>query len=518
MNREIPGFYYDSVKRKYFRIEDNRTAPAEAAWSAQNVKRRAVQQKDKTRRQDREKRAAGRVKRARVRGVPLLGGLLAREIGEVGAGAVPAAGEEVVRAWAGGLKEKGSVKPWPWVDNGTITGLWVGGSGEHTGPGVLFASGVQDRMAASLVPRDADDSINLRGHEHAMFQRSFYTEDVVAIKFHDPSSSLLVACEQGGSIGIKRYAPQPPHTDIPSPAFLVDSAAHFTLFDSTLGASTASTIHALQPAAHGSSLTCIAGTDQGIIKLQDNKLDWFTPRPRPSQRHKQGRPDPTQPPWQGDILSVDFAHHNPTEVILAGTRSSHVCLLDMRVPVREWTTRSNAFRHVSSIAHVRSVGPHEVLAAGPRNAMAIYDIRFLQQAPPPPPPPPPPLPPSPWQTHKTKQDHHHHHRQTWHGNATRPIVEFPSYRNAAHIHTGLDVLAEPGYGSRGIVAAAHDDATVGLYSLRDGARIPGGAVDSIGAAAGTVVRSIMWATLPGDRHPGLFVGEGPCVKKYSFWA
>ncbi|KAG7294289.1 hypothetical protein NEMBOFW57_004360 [Staphylotrichum longicolle] len=42
MNREIPGFYYDTVKRKYFRIEDAGTAPAQAAWSARNVKRGAV--------------------------------------------------------------------------------------------------------------------------------------------------------------------------------------------------------------------------------------------------------------------------------------------------------------------------------------------------------------------------------------------------------------------------------------------------------------------------------------------
>jgi hypothetical protein len=186
-------------------------------------------------------------------------------------------------------------------------------------------------------------------------------------------------------------------------------------------------------------------------------------------------------------------------VILAGTRSSRVCVLDLRVPPREWTPRSNTLRHPSSVAHVRSVGPYEVLAAGPRNAMALYDIRFLQQ-----------------QQQPNQQDEGWSVVGQWRCNRTRPVVTFPAYRNAAHIDTGLDVLLEPGYGSRGIVAAAHDDETVGLYSLRDGSRLPGGAVDSI--KAGAVVRSMMWATLPGDRHPSLFVGQGSCVKKYSFWA
>jgi hypothetical protein len=166
----------------------------------------------------------------------------------------------------------------------------------------------------------------------------------------------------------------------------------------------------------------------------------------------------------------------------------------LRVPPAEWSPQSNTFRHLSSVAHVKSVGLYEVLAAGPRNAMALYDIRFLQRS------------------HQPT----HRNNNRWTGNTTRPLLTFPSYRNTAHIHTGLDVLLEPGYGSRGVVAAAHDDETVGLYSLRDGTRLPGGAVDSI--KAGAVVRSMMWASLPGDRHPSLFVGEGSLVRKYSFWA
>ena len=268
------------------------------------------------------------------------------------------------------------------------------------------------------------------------------------------------------------------------------------------------------------------------------------------------------------MLSVDFLGQNPTKVILAGTRSGHVCVLDTRVPPREWSVHSNTFRHVSSAAHVRSVGDYGVLAAGPPNAMALYDVRYLrqrqQQHPLPPPPPPPP-------------QQQHHHRQKHRNspsiaadNTARPIVLFPHYQNDANIHAGLDILttAGGGHGGCGIVATAHttDISTtsaaagavtptlmwqqlqqqqsqraggnttatntgtrrrtveeaygprygVALHSLRDGSRVPGGEVDGIRAPA--VVRSLVWQTLPGDRHPSLFVGEGAGIGKYSFWA
>lgn len=226
-------------------------------------------------------------------------------------------------------------------------------------------------------------------------------------------------------------------------------------------------------------------------------------------------------------------------MILAGTRSGHVCVLDLRTPDTEWETSSTVFRHTSSVAHVRSVGPYSVLAAGPQSAMNLYDIRFLKkeqsqtqaQA------------LSQTQSRPQSQLHQQHQKryQPWqqrpkhrrqHPNPrsntpsdttsasrsnppTRPILTFPAYRNTAHILTGLDILTDPGYG-HGLVAAAHDDSTVGIYSLLDGTRLSGGAIDAIRAPG--VVRSLMWQTLPGDRHPSLFVGEGTGVGKYSFWA
>jgi hypothetical protein len=282
----------------------------------------------------------------------------------------------------------------------------------------------------------------------------------------------------------------------------------------------------MQTAPANSPLTCIGGTDRGIVQLQNDKLAWITPTP-PRRKHRQRRehdaPDATLPPWQTNILSVDFLPSNPASLIAAGTRSGYVCLLDTRTPPHEWTVQSNTFKHPSSIAHLRAVGPYELLAAGPRNAMAVYDIRYLQQQQ----QQPPSQPSLPQRTTTTTGRGKAAKEEQWNPhpnpNATLPLLTFPSYRNEAHIQFGLDVLTHPGYGpgygygGGGIVAAAHDDSTVGVYSLRDGARIaPAGDVDGIKPRG--VVGSLMWQTLAGDRHPCLFVGEGSVVRKYSFWA
>ena len=135
--------------------------------------------------------------------------------------------------------------------------------------------------------------------------------------------------------------------------------------------------------------------------------------------------------------------------------------------------------------------------------MAVYDVRYLTSSSPSPSP----------------QPHHHGNgskRGKGRGNAARPVVVFDGYRNAAHLKIGLDVLLPPDGPGGGVVAAAQDDGTVGLWSLRDGGRLDGGEVDGI--RAGGVVRCLMWAVLAGDRHASLFVGEGNWVGKYSFWA
>lgn len=131
-------------------------------------------------------------------------------------------------------------------------------------------------------------------------------------------------------------------------------------------------------------------------------------------------------------------------------------------------------------------------------------------------------------------------------NAALPILTFPSYRNRAHIDIGLDVVSNPDSGP-GIAAAAHDDGTVALYSLRSGNRLraspspppssssssssspppaasPGAGgrdgmtcIDRIQSPRGPI-QALQFQTFPRDRNPSLFVGVQSNVNVFSFGA
>ncbi|KAK0674495.1 hypothetical protein QBC41DRAFT_1313 [Cercophora samala] len=224
----------------------------------------------------------------------------------------------------------------------------------------------------------------------------------------------------------------------------------------------------------------VLGTQRGV---------YWPHAPALTEMDTRRRPKKHVPPFRGDVLAVDFLRAQP-QVVLAGTRSGHICQLDTRTAPEEWDRM--VFRHKSSVAQLRSIGGFDVLAAGPRSAMCIYDLRFAKAR---------------------EQNANEKPFLPWERNAVAPAVEFPGYRNEAHIKIGLDVLSQPGYG-HGVVAAAHDDCTVGLYSLRDGSRIPSADVDKIKAPG--VVKALMFQTLPHDQHPSLFVGVGSVIQKFSY--
>lgn len=176
-----------------------------------------------------------------------------------------------------------------------------------------------------------------------------------------------------------------------------------------------------------------------------------------------------------DIFSVDFLNYNH-RIPLSGGRPGNMFLGDLRTPANKWSY----FQHGSVISHIRSLNEHQVLVAGLRSKMSIYDVRF-----------------------SAKQD-------------ATPLVSFPEYTNQAHIHLGLDV--EKTYG---IVAAAHDDGKVALYSTRSGQRMASPDVDAIASTCGPI-HCIQFEPLDRTGDPyedtpsSLIVGVNSNVHFYSF--
>lgn len=248
------------------------------------------------------------------------------------------------------------------------------------------------------------------------------------------------------------------------------------------------TINTLRPAPASSPLTAVAGANAGILKLQGDNLTWMNWSPPDHTRFHGSK--------TAEIFSLDFLAQNP-HVILAAGRSRDIAVLDTRL--KQHSGAASYIRHTSSVAHVRSVGNYGVLAAGPESAMAIYDIRFGSH----------------------DADSHPKPHGKKHRPQPLPVVTFPEYKNEAHVlGVGFDVSDSKG-GGLGIVAAAQDDGTVGLFSLASGKKLRSNVADGIrrgGANAGAVrvIRTMMFQTLPGDTHPSLFVGERLTIKKYSF--
>lgn len=211
-------------------------------------------------------------------------------------------------------------------------------------------------------------------------------------------------------------------------------------------------------------------------------MAWISSAPSSSSSSS---PTPISKNVPQEVFDQDFQTDNPN-VLLAGGRQPRLWLTDLRAPEVQWCS----VPHASSVTHLRSVSPHQVLVAGLRSSMCLYDVRFFGRGNP------------------TASANAQEKKYRWTPNGSTPVLTFEGYNNEAHIHTGWDVNAE-----LGLVAAAHDDGTVKLFSLKSGRMLKGGAVG--GVKADTPIRALMFQTMPRERMPSLFVGEGPQLRKFS---
>ncbi|KAJ0380559.1 hypothetical protein COL26b_001265 [Colletotrichum chrysophilum] len=386
---QIPGFYYDEEKGKYFKIEKTQSAPQNAAWSAESVKRRKVKHREAEAVAARQERLKRHIVRSAVLRDPLLGGFLEAELGVVkrerkirsggGGGSSFGVNDVPAAAWARGLTDKGDVPFVPSFATGRFPNIpcfWVSGHDDKTGLGVAYATN------------------NLR---HISYRSGRHEGVVNSTTIGPPSSSNLV---------------------------------------------------------------CVIGTSFGLLRLMgDERVRWLgPPRPRPG-------------PPEGDFFTSSFLPDNPN-VLFAGGRNPTIKLMDMRTMWDAWELLP-----IGPVAHLEAVNPHQFVAAGPRSLMAVFDIRYRRLLP----------------------------------NGVRPVVEFEGYKNDAHMHIGWAVDADAG-----VVAAAHDDGAVGMYSLLSGRRLRCPAVDGIKGR--TPIKSLRFTAMPGKRHKSLFVGLGPNLKMISVGA
>jgi hypothetical protein len=182
-------------------------------------------------------------------------------------------------------------------------------------------------------------------------------------------------------------------------------------------------------------------------------------------------------PLARTLHAIDFQPGHADLVLVAG-RSPHAVLADLRAPHTAWQRVGTG---CPAVAHARFLSPHAFAGAGIADTLAVWDVRFASAR-----------------------------RTLGRGTADGPVLRFPGYRNAAHAReVGFDVCPE-----LGLVTAARDDGTVGLWSAETGSALPWPAMD--GRPERRVVKALHFATVPADRGvPSLWVGAGQAILKYS---
>ncbi|KAI1844148.1 hypothetical protein JX266_009632 [Neoarthrinium moseri] len=487
------GYYFDLEKKRYFKIEKGKNAPG-SVWTLDKVKKRKLEDEQAASALRRLNLNKGRIKRARALNDTIAGGFFAREYG-IKNDDLPVAG------YASGLVDKGSISlvnelgP---TDCHHINAMCISPGDEWSGLGVGFVSLNWSQLLSTYIPRDKNGRIqrsllaNYRTPFHQMGPWvEFGCRQISDMKFdHRRNAILLTQREPSRNAAVVMHRIQGADTygDTKMPRLQLGvrsktSRAMAPMFveDLSRAGEYQSNCLAVGP-DWASNILCAVGTNRGIMQHKGNRLEWLAPHINSSKKSRKDN-------GFRDIFSVAYLKSHD-QVILAGGRPGRCFLADTRAIDKTWLS----FQHASTITHTKPLDDKYVLVSGVRDKMCIYDIRSVKKG-----TFPRPKPESPrfvdWSEH------------------ARAVVSFPEYKNKAHIDHGLDVDVDTG-----LVAAAHDNGDVALFSTKTGHRLKSPGVGDFSRQAGEHIKALQFQRLPGDTTPSLFAGVGEKIHMRSFGA
>ncbi|KAK7229086.1 hypothetical protein V2G26_001256 [Clonostachys chloroleuca] len=493
---QIPGYYYDEEKKKYFKVERSSTAPSASTWSSDAVKRRKVEHQANEVVRERDWELRHHIKRHRLWDYTVASGTLQREIRDdlswEGEGNLKAA------AWAGGLEPKGEVR----FGNshrrsGHLPCLWVGGQEQGLETAVAYTTVDEETPVGSYLPVDDDGKLSFQEDVPLDSPRrpvrhieSTRCPQMSSITYHEASHRIILTSGQPGNLlGLHLFSP-PRSRETEGAWVLGEATNHQRLSFSRLWRYDQIGLNTCKPAPPSlPHLICAIGTASGLVSVStDESVSLLTSHnPYRSNQNRGHTPYHQHTRDPRDVFDLDFHPTNPN-ILFSGGRQPRVWIKDMRTPTSD---PCHHIAHPSSVARLRAISENQLLVCGPENAMAIYDVRFF-----------------PMSSSSSSQGGH----DTAPPKRPRlsPLLTFPEYVNGAHLAVGFDVSRE-----LGIAAAARDDGTVGLFSLATGRRLPCPAMEARGKM-GTPIKSLVFQTVPGENSQSLFVGEGLWLRKYSF--
>ncbi|KAL1978859.1 hypothetical protein VTN31DRAFT_1718 [Thermomyces dupontii] len=419
--KQIPGFYFDPVKKKYFRIQADNVAPAGSQYSASAVKKRKVE----TERVEHEQRIQERVRKERVVKAKCFTNARSRLLTEIGSSCRPGfvMKSEQSSVFAAQLqryevlkfdKHPNDLKNVMDFARQESTGIAIMGGNRLAGSGIIACPPV-----ASSGDRWSYDIDNASIHYNIPHELSSVTlgdrGHFVATLHGDVSGQSFIALGRlpEGSIDY------PWHTErVPRLSQIKDTA---TLWCS-----------AARPQSDESMFAI--GTSEGLYTVRSNQAQWHLNR-KPFAYAEAARHGARKQKRFSDTLAVEWLGQN---VIASGQRNSSINLGDLRSGGQ--VTR---LQHPHSVRQIRKVDEYRIVVAG-YQSLQMYDLRLPQNG---------------------MQSRPRPEKQRQH-TSTKPYLVFDDHHNDSHAQR-IDLNPE-----MGVLASVTDQNSVKLHSLTDGKVIP----------------------------------------------
>ncbi|KAF9886654.1 hypothetical protein FE257_011294 [Aspergillus nanangensis] len=419
MNRDIPGFYYDPEKKKYFKIEASHKA-APTQYSKDAVKRRRL---DNEKRQKKAHRTQ-RVAKEKIKKSPFLTNPLIGVTNEVGAFHISKDVRQEQRGllYASQLHRNQLHQFEPWPNDYTIKQVL-----RNKRSGILIASGHRggDSSVSICFPDcDQDKWTYNRTMERVLFKEP-YRISSVSLSHTGYLLATMDSGPDGGSFLAPRMLPDP------------DEGGDYRWppsFSHPIRLRTTSSLWCSAACPEGNMPLFAVGTSDGLYTLEGFGSYWALSKKQFANDVLSGKP----------VLHrrVDSSHALVTsvewlsaDVIAAGLKDSAIFLHDLRSG-----GTATRLQHPHAVSKIRKVDPYRIVVAG-INSLKMYDIRYpangLQRNPNP---------------------------NTKHHTATRPYLDFLDY--TPEIIPDFDISPE-----LGLLASASDERKIQLFSLRTGEQV-----------------------------------------------
>ncbi|KAH1955857.1 hypothetical protein KXV37_006723 [Aspergillus fumigatus] len=421
MNREIPGFYYDPDKKKYFKIQASHKAPAGAQYSKDAVKRKRVEHEVK---RQRKVQLTRRLAKEKIRRSPFVRSPLLGVEREIGAQPIskPLRQEQQGLTYASQISRKQLHRFEPWPSDYTIKHVL-----RNNSSGILIASGHRGgESSVSVCFPDTDQEIWTynRTMERVLFREPYRLSSISL-----SHTGYLLATMDSGPNGDSFLAPRMlpdlgEGGDYRWPAF----------FAHPIRIRTESSLWCSSPCPEGDKALFAIGTSDGLYTLEGLGSFWTLSRKPFANDVSNGKTNFHRRADSSHALVTSVEWLSST-VIAAGLKDSTVFLHDLRSG-----GTATRLQHPHAITKIRNLDSYRIVVAG-INSLQMYDIRYAPNG----------------LQHNPRPNHPRH-------TSTRPYLSFFDY--SPEVIPDFDISPE-----LGLLASASDERKVQLFSLRTGEQV-----------------------------------------------